>query len=74
MPELPPSTTTQGLARQHLAVDCRDLVGKRFDTGAVYREVGVEQVCEPDALSLGRDPEYLTITIKAECAAGLHQL
>jgi hypothetical protein len=47
-------------------------VRQRLDKGAVYREVGVKQVCEPDALGFGSDPERVTITVEAEGAAGLH--
>jgi hypothetical protein len=39
----------------------------------VYREVGVKQVGEPDALGLGGDSEGLAITVEAKGAISLHQ-
>ena len=39
----------QRLARQHLAVDGRDLVRQRLDLRGADGEVGIEQVGKPDA-------------------------
>ena len=47
----------QRLARQHLAVDGSDLVRQRLDLGGGDREVGVEQVREPDAVGFGREAQ-----------------
>ena len=58
---------------QHLAVDGSDLVRQRFDTGTVYREVGIEQMCEPDALGLGGEPERVAVTVEAEGPSRLDQ-
>ena len=51
------SRNRSGWRGQHLAVDGGDLVRQRFDPGAVDGEVGIEKMCEPDALGLGGDPE-----------------
>ena len=42
------------LARQHFAVDGCDLMGESVDLGRAYGEVGVEQMCEPQAVGLRR--------------------
>ncbi len=47
----------QRLARQHLAVDGGDLVRQRLDLRRADGEVGVEQVGEPDAVGLRRQPQ-----------------
>ena len=36
-------------------------------------EVGIKQMCEPDALSLGGNPERLSVAIETEGSGGLHQ-
>ncbi len=52
----------QRLARQHLAVDRGDLVRQRLDQRGRQRQVGIEQIGEPDALRLGCQPEQVAIT------------
>ena len=52
----------QGLARQHLAVDGGDLMRQRLDQRGRQRQVRIEQVGQPDALGLRRQPEQVTIT------------
>ena len=47
----------QRLARQHLAVDRRDLVRQRLDLRGADGQIGVEQVREADAVGLGREPQ-----------------
>src|SRR6266404_2719004 len=37
-------------------------------------EIGVEQVCEPDALGLGGNSEGLAIAVETESSGSLHQL
>ena len=54
----------QRLARQHLAVDGRDLVRQRLDLRGADREVGVEEMGEPDAVSLGGEPEQVAVGIE----------
>jgi hypothetical protein len=49
------------------------MVRQGFYEGAVYREVEVKQVCEPDALGLRGDSEGLAITVEAKGAISLHQ-
>ena len=51
----------QGLARQHLAVDRGDLVGQRLDQGGGERQVRIEKIGQPDALSLGRQPKQVAV-------------
>ena len=47
----------QRLARQHLAIDGRDLVRQRLDLRRADREIGVEKMGEADAVGLGRQPQ-----------------
>ncbi len=54
----------QRLARKHLAIDGRDLVRQRLDLRRSDREVGVEQVGEPDAVRLGREAQQPAVGIK----------
>ncbi len=54
----------QGLARQHLAVDRGDLMRQRLDQRGRQREVGIEQIGQPDTLGLRRQPEQVAITAK----------
>jgi hypothetical protein len=64
----------QRLARQHLAVDGADLVRQRLQVRRVNREVGVEQVREPDAQSLRGETEELGVRVEAPGAARLLDL
>jgi hypothetical protein len=54
----------QRLTRKQLTVNGRDLVRQGVDARTVDREVGIEQVREPDALSLGANAECLTVAIE----------
>ena len=54
----------QRLARQHLAVDGGDLVRQRLDQRGRQRQVGIEQVGEPDALGLGGEPEQVAVAVE----------
>ncbi|MGH9381613.1 MAG: hypothetical protein ACRD2Z_13515 [Thermoanaerobaculia bacterium] len=60
----------QGLHGQELVVDGDDLVGKRLDEGGVDGEHRVEEVGEPDALSLGGELEEVTVAVEAPAGAG----
>ena len=64
----------QGLARQHLAVNRGDLVGQRLDQRGRQRQVGVEQIGQPDALGLRRQPEKIAITAERPSPTRSNQL
>ena len=64
----------QRLARQHLAVDGGDLVRQRLDQRGRQRQVGIEQVGQPDALGLGREPEQVAIAAERPRPARSNQL
>ena len=64
----------QRLARQHLAVDGGDLVRQRLDLRGADGEIGIEQVGEPDAVGLGRQPKKAAVGVEGVRAPGLDEL
>ena len=64
----------QGLARQHLAVNRGDLVREWLDQRGRQRQVGVEQIGQPDALGLRRQPEKIAITAERPSPTRSNQL
>ena len=52
--------------RQHLAINCCDLVRVGIDPRRVHGEVGIEQVSEADALRLRGDLEGLAIGVEGK--------
>ena len=64
----------QRLARQHLAVDGRDLVRQRLDLRRADGEIGIEQVGEPDAVGLRRQPQQAAVGVEGVGPPGLDEL
>ncbi len=60
----------QRLAREHLLVDGRDLVGQRIDQRGVDSQERIEQVGEADPVGLGDEPEERAVAIEAPGLAG----
>ena len=54
----------QRLARQHLAVDGRDLVRQRLDLRRADGEIRIEQVGKADAVRLGREAQQCAVGIE----------
>ncbi len=63
---------SQRLARQHLAVDGRNLVRQRLDARGVDGKVGIEQMGEPDAVGFRNKPKQMPIGIKRPWPASRH--
>ena len=59
----------QRLARQHLAIDRRDLVRQGLDQAGVDGEVGVEEVRKLDPVGLGDQPEQTAVSVEGPCVA-----
>ena len=64
----------QRLPGQHLPVDGGDLVGERLDLGGADREVGVEQVRQPEPVCLRREAEQAAVGVEAVGAARFEEL
>ena len=64
----------QGLAGEHVGIDSGDLVGEGPDQAGVDGQHGVEQVRQPDAISLIGQPEGLAVSIEAPCPATVHHI
>ena len=63
----------QRLAREHLAVDRRDLVRQGLDQAGVDGEVGVEEVRQLDPVGLGHQPEQSAVGVEGPgVAAGFN--
>jgi hypothetical protein len=60
----------QRLAREHLSVDARDLVGERLDVGGMNSEERVEEVGETDSQSLRDQAEELSVAVERPSGAG----
>ena len=58
----------QRLARQHLAIDGRDLVRQRLDLGGADGEVGIEKIGEPDAVGFGREAQQAAVGVERVAA------
>ena len=54
----------QRLARQHLAIDGRNLVRQRIDEAGVNREIRIEIMRELDAVGLGHEPQQRAIGVE----------
>jgi hypothetical protein len=54
----------QRLARQHRLVDSGDLVRQGLDNGGVNRQHRVEQIRQPDAVSLGDKAELRAVAVE----------
>ena len=63
----------QRLARQHLAINGRDLMRQRLDLGRADGEVGIEQVGKADAVGLGREPQQRAVGVECIRAAGFDE-
>jgi hypothetical protein len=56
---------SQRLARQHLLVDCCDLVGQRLNQRSMDGENRIEEMRQSDAVRLGDEPKQLAIAVEA---------
>ena len=64
----------QRLAREHLAIDRRDLMRQCLDLRCGDGDVGVEEIGEADAVRLGGEPKQTAVGIEGVSPAGLDEL